>query len=89
MADRISVWLIIKAHSAQELVFAGYLKGRYLQKGITFYYNLFCAIADPFSDLSKPDPELLSWGSAQLAHYGPNCKILSEKLQGFFLFLDW
>ena len=25
MADRISVWLIIKAHSAQELVLAGYL----------------------------------------------------------------
>ena len=60
MADQISVWLIIKAHSAQNLVLAGYLQGRYLQKGLSFYYNLFCAIADPNSDLSKPDPELLS-----------------------------
>ena len=59
------------------------------------YFNLFCTIADPFSGLSKPDPwgnskaAELSWCSAQLVHYGRNCKILLEKLQGIFLFPDW
>ena len=54
------------------------------------YFNLFCTIADPFSGLSKPDPwgnskaAELSWCSAQLVHYGRNCKILLEKLQGIF-----
>ena len=31
--------------------------------------------------------KLLSWCSAQLAHYGCNCKVLTEKLQCIFLFL--
>ena len=62
MADRISVWLIIKAHCAQDLVFAGYLWGSYIQKGLFSINYLFWAIADPVLDLSKPDPSNEKFG---------------------------
>ena len=60
MADRISVWLIIKVLCAQDLVLAGYLKGRYLQKGLSFYYqSLLCYSRPAFGSL-KTRSKLLS-----------------------------
>ena len=56
MVDRISIWLIIKAHCAQDLVLGGYLWGSYLQKGLLPIKYFLLSYSRPGFGSLKPDP---------------------------------